>query len=241
MVAVETLARWMHNGLQVSPVEFIPLAGRSGLVSELTDHMLEQACAQLARWTRLFGDRGVRIGVNIPPLLIADLEFPERVARILNRHSVRPQQLVLEITEDALLGDMVTARAVTSRLCSLGATLSLDDFGTGYSSLLHLQRIPLDALKIDITFIDEIDRDPEAERFLRAFLALGRDLGLSVTAEGVEREAQAATLRRLGCPLAQGFLFARPSTAAELESGPLLPHAFWSEKPGAALAASDRG
>ena len=228
MAAVETLARWMHDGLQVSPVEFVPLAGRSGLLSELTDHMLDQACGQLARWTRDLGEQDLQIGVNIPPQLILDLDFPERVGRVLSRHSVRPEQLTLEITEDALLGDVVTARAVTDRLRMLGTLLSLDDFGTGYSSLVHLQRIPLDALKIDISFIAEIDRDPEAERFLRAFLTLGRDLGLSVTAEGVEREAQAATLRRLGCPMAQGFLFARPSTAAELEAGLLLPGATWS-------------
>ncbi len=228
MAAVETLARWMHDGLQVSPVEFVPLAGRSGLLSELTDHMLDQACGQLARWTRDLGERDLQVGVNIPPQLILDLDFPERVGRVLSRHSVRPEQLTLEITEDALLGDLVTARTVTGRLRTLGTSLSLDDFGTGYSSLVHLQRIPLDAFKIDISFIAEIDRDPEAERFLRAFLTLGRDLGLSVTAEGVEREAQAATLRRLGCPMAQGFLFARPSTAAELESGLLAPGAIWS-------------
>ncbi len=233
MAAVETLARWMHDGMQVSPVEFVPLAGRSGLLSDLTDHMLDQACGQLAKWTEDFGDRDLRIAVNIPPQMIVDLDFPERVARVLGRHSIRPEQLTLEITEDALLADLVTARTVTNRLRILGPSLSLDDFGTGYSSLVHLQRIPLDALKIDISFIAEIDRDPDAERFLRALLTLGRDLGLSVTAEGVEREAQAATLRRLGCPMAQGFLFARPSTAAELESGFLLPDAFWSPAPAA--------
>ena len=228
MAAVETLARWMHDGLQISPVDFVPLAGRGGLLADLTDHMLDQACAQLARWTRQFGDSDLQIGVNIPPQLIIDLDFPERVGRVLSQHSVRPEQLTLEITEDALLGDLVTARTVTGRLRTLGTSLSLDDFGTGYSSLVHLQRIPLDAFKIDISFIAEIDRDPEAERFLRALLALGRDLGLSVVAEGVEREAQAATLSRLGCPMAQGFLFARPSTAAELESGLLAPGAIWS-------------
>ena len=228
MAAVETLARWMHDGLQISPVDFVPLAGRAGLLADLTDHMLDQACAQLARWTRQFGDSDLHVGVNIPPQLIIDLDFPERVGRVLSQHSVRPEQLTLEITEDALLGDLVTARTVTGRLRALGTSLSLDDFGTGYSSLVHLQRIPLDAFKIDISFIAEIDRDPEAERFLRALLALGRDLGLSVVAEGVEREAQAATLSRLGCPMAQGFLFARPSTAAELESGLLAPGAIWS-------------
>ncbi len=228
MAAVETLARWMHDGLQVSPVEFVPLAGRAGLLAELTDHMLDQACAQLARWTRMFGDRGLKVGVNIPPQLIVDLDFPNRVAALVAKHAVRPEQLVLEITEDALLGDLPTARTVTARLRRVGMSLSLDDFGTGYSSLLHLQQIPLDALKIDISFVANIDREPSAERFLRAFLALGRDLGLSVTAEGVEREEQAATLRRLGCPMAQGFLFAKPSPAGELESTLLLPGAVWT-------------
>jgi diguanylate cyclase (GGDEF)-like protein len=228
MTAVETLARWLHEGLQVSPVEFVPLAGRAGLLTELTDHMLNQACRQMAIWTRNLGDHGLRTGVNIPPQLIVDQQFPDRVASILDRHSVRPDQLVLEITEDALLGDLDMARTVTSRLRELGTSLSLDDFGTGYSSLQHLRQIPLDALKIDISFIADIDLDPQAERFLRAFLSLGRDLGLTVTAEGVEREGQVAALRRLGCPSAQGFLFGRPGTAADLESGLLAPGARWS-------------
>ncbi len=240
MVAVETLARWMHDGLQVSPVEFVPLAGRAGLLAELTDHMLDEACAQLARWIRLFGDQGLRTGVNIPPQLIVDLDFPHRVAAVLNRHSLRPEQLILEITEEALLGDLATARAVTGRLRRIGTSLSLDDFGTGYSSLLHLQQIPLDALKIDISFVADVDRDADAERFLRAFLTLGRDLGLSVTAEGVEREEQAAALRRLGCPTAQGFLFGRPSPAAVLESTLLVPGAVWAPAPRARRAIPGR-
>ena len=234
MTAVETLARWMHDGLQVSPVEFVPLAGRAGLLAELTDAMLERACAQLAKWSRTYGDRRLQVGVNIPPQLIVDLDFPTRVAALVAKHGIRPQQLILEITEDALLGDLPTARTVTARLRRIGMSLSLDDFGTGYSSLLHLQQIPLDALKIDISFVANIDREPSAERFLRAFLALGRDLGLSVTAEGVEREQQAATLRRLGCPSAQGFLFSRPATAAEVESAFLVPGARW--RPAAARA-----
>lgn len=228
MTAVETLARWMHEGLQISPVEFVPLAGRAGLLGELTDHMLDQACRQLATWTRNLGEHGLRTGVNIPPQLIVDQQFPDRVASILDRYAVRPDQLVLEITEDALLGDLDTARTVTSRLRELGTSLSLDDFGTGYSSLQHLRQIPLDALKIDISFVADIDRDPAAATFLRAFLSLGRDLGLTVTAEGVEREGQVTVLRRLGCPNAQGFLFGRPGTAAQLESGLLAPGARWS-------------
>jgi diguanylate cyclase (GGDEF)-like protein len=231
LTAVETLARWMHDGLQVSPVEFVPMAGRAGLLADLTDLMLERACAQLAKWSRTYGERRLQVGVNIPPQLIVDLDFPNRVAALVAKHAIRPQQLVLEITEDALLSDLATARTVSARLRRIGMSLSLDDFGTGYSSLLHLQQIPLDALKIDISFVANIDREPSAERFLQAFLALGRDLGLSVTAEGVEREEQAATLRRLGCPSAQGFLFSRPTTAAEVESNFLVPGAGWRPAP----------
>ncbi len=150
MTGVETLARWRHDGVQISPVQFVPLAGRAGLLTDLTDSMLEQACAQLAAWTKLYGDRGLQTGVNIPPQLIVDLNFPTRVASVLGRHAVRPAQLVLEITEDALLEDLTTARTVCAQLRRIGCSLSLDDFGTGYSSLLHLQQIPLDALKIDI-------------------------------------------------------------------------------------------
>ncbi len=235
MTGVETLARWRHDGVQISPVQFVPLAGRAGLLTDLTDSMLEQACAQLAAWTKLYGDRGLQTGVNIPPQLIVDLNFPTRVASVLGRHAVRPAQLVLEITEDALLEDLTTARTVCAQLRRIGCSLSLDDFGTGYSSLLHLQQIPLDALKIDISFVANIDRDADAERFLRALLDLGRNLGLGVTAEGVEREEQAATLRRLGCPTAQGFLFARPGPAAALETTFLRPGAMWkpsSSSPG---------
>ena len=239
VMAVETLARWMHDGLQVSPVEFIPLAGRAGLLSELTDHMFNEACAQLATWSRTLGHRELKAGVNVPPQLIVDLDFPNRVAAVLARHGVRAEQLILEITEDALLGDLETARAVTGRLRQLGTSLSLDDFGTGYSSLLHLQQIPLDALKIDISFIAHIDRDPDAYRFLRAFLSLGRDLGLDLTAEGVEREGQALALRELGCPSAQGFLFARPGTPSELEAGLLAPGAAWT--PGVTTGGLRRG
>jgi EAL domain-containing protein (putative c-di-GMP-specific phosphodiesterase class I) len=126
-------------------------------------------------------------------------------------------RLLLEITEDALLGEMVVAQQVADRLRRLGVHLWLDDFGTGYSSLLSLRQIALQAVKIDIAFVANIHTDPSAEQFLRALLALGRDLGLMVTAEGVEVPAQAEILRALGCQFAQGYLYARPAPAADLD------------------------
>ena len=128
----------------------------------------------------------------------------------MRRHGVGPGQLVLEITEDALLHDLPTATAVTHRLRDLGVVLSLDDFGAGYSSLLHLRQIPLSSVKIDRGFAGDIDTNPETEQFMRALLAFGRDLGLRVIVEGVERPAQVEVLRRIGCTLAQGHLFGRP-------------------------------
>lgn len=208
-VGFEALARWRFEGVDISPSEFIPLAVRAGLIPALTDHMLEVACRELARWSASLGHSRLRVGVNISPSLITDRGFPDRVAAVLDRHRLLPSQLMLEITEDALLSDLEVARYVTGRLQDLGTPLALDDFGTGHSSLFHLQQIPLHSLKIDISFIANIDRDPAAERFLHALLALGRHLDLEITAEGVEREGQAEILRRLGCPLGQGFLFSR--------------------------------
>lgn len=218
VLGLEALARWTHDGRPISPAQFIPIAARADLLGRLTDHMLDRACAQLAVWTALVGHHDLRIGVNVPPSLISDLAFPARVARVIDTYGLAPRQLVLEITEDALLDNLEDVRIVTSHLRDLGALLSLDDFGRGYSSLLHLQQIPLDSVKIDQGFVTNIDRDPTAERFTGALLSLGRDLGLPVIAEGVERSTQAQVLRDLHCPYAQGFLFSRPGTPEEVQA-----------------------
>jgi diguanylate cyclase len=209
----ESLARWCHDGRYVEPDVFIPIAARSGLTPALTEHMLDLACAQLARWSAELGHCHLRAGVNVSPLSIGDPGLPDRVAQHMARHGIGPGQLVLEITEDALLHDLPTATAVTHRLCDLGVVLSLDDFGAGYSSLLHLRRIPLSSVKIDRGFAGDIDTNPETEHFMRALLAFGRDLDLRVIVEGVERPAQAEVLRRIGGTHAQGHLFGRPVPA----------------------------
>ncbi|CCG05745.1 EAL domain-containing protein [Blastococcus saxobsidens] len=213
-VAFEALARWRHDGEDIPPDVFVPMAARADLLPELTAHVLEVAGAQLARWSVEVGHRRLRMSVNIPPAIIADPAFPDAVAGVISRHGLAPEQLVLEITEDSLLADLPVARAVAARLRSLGAGLALDDFGTGYSSLVHLREIPMQYLKIDRGFTGDLDTNPVTERFMRALLALGGDLGLDVVVEGVERPEQADVLRRLGCRYAQGFLFARPGPAA---------------------------
>ncbi|WP_111768231.1 putative bifunctional diguanylate cyclase/phosphodiesterase [Nakamurella deserti] len=216
VVGLEALARWRHEGADVPPSQFVPLAMRAGLIGGLTTVMLRTACADVADWSRRLGHRDLRVAVNVPPSLITDPGFPARMADVLGRWDMNADQLVLEITEDALLGDIATVTAVTRSLSALGLPLALDDFGKGYSSLVNLQHIPLRILKIDMAFVAEIDRDPRAERLIRALLRLGSDLGLDMVAEGVERPAQAAVLRELGCPFAQGNLFARPAPADKI-------------------------
>lgn len=215
VTALECLARWEHGGQQISPAVFVPLAARSNLLPALTGAVLDRACAQLARWAAA-GQEDVRVGVNVPPSVLVDRGFPRVVAEHAHRHGVRPSRLVLEITEDALLQDPPTARDVAHRLHEAGFLLSLDDFGTGYSSLLHLRSIPLDSVKIDRGFTADVDTCPRSQQFLRALLALGRDLGLTVVVEGVERPAQEDVLRELGAGQVQGFLYGEPAPAEDL-------------------------
>ena len=215
--SMEALARWRVDGKAVDQDYFIKLAGRLRLLPALTDLMLEQACGQLADWSSRFDRPDLQVGVNVPPGLMTDRDFPRRVAEALRRHGLGADRLLLEITEDALLGETAVAEVVAERLHQFGVHLWLDDFGTGYSSLLSLRQIPLQAVKIDIAFVANIHTDPSAEQFMRALLTLGRDLDLLVTAEGVESILQADILRSLGCQYVQGYLYARPAPAAELE------------------------
>jgi diguanylate cyclase len=220
VVAFEALARWTHDGVDVPPGVFVPVAERSNLMAELTDHMLELAAAQVGRWSATLGHRRLQVGVNVPPCLITDPTFPVRIENCIRRHGLAPRQLILEITEDALLTDPPAAQEVARRLHEIGATLSLDDFGTGYSSLLHLQQIPLQSVKIDRAFTADLEASAAARRFMRAVLALGRDLGLNVVVEGVERSTQSEILHGLFATHAQGHYFGMPARPEEIDVRP---------------------
>ena len=182
--------------------------------------MMELAAAQLVVWSQALGHQRLQVGVNVPPCLLVDPGFPDRVQSCIRRHGLGPQQLILEITEDALLTDPPAAREVAWRLQEVGATLSLDDFGTGYSSLLHLHQIPLHSVKIDRGFTDDLESDEASRRFMRAVLSLGRDLGLRVVVEGVERDSQAEVLHRLFGTHAQGHYFGRPARPEDIDVRP---------------------
>lgn len=213
LLGFEALARLDLDGEPVSPEVFVPLAERQAMIAELTDQMLEQACARLAAWSARVGHSELRVGVNVSSQQLVERAFVGRVAEALARHRIRPGQLVLEITERALITDPVLAAEVSAGLVALGVRLSLDDFGVGYSSLAHLHQIPLHSIKIDRIFIQDIAERPENVRMLRGILRLAGELDLDVVAEGIETPEQLSILRELGCGLGQGYLLGMPAPA----------------------------
>ncbi|HLN16110.1 MAG TPA: EAL domain-containing protein [Acidimicrobiales bacterium] len=216
-VGVEALIRWEHpeHGL-MEPERFIPVAEESGLIIPIGTWVLEQACQQLRAW-REAGHSGPEgtVEVNLSARQIDHPDVVATVERILTSTGLPPANLTLEITESALMRDAVAALHVLQALKHIGVALAIDDFGTGYSSLSYLQRFPLDILKIDKSFVDELDGDQGTE-IVAAVINLAHALGLSVVAEGVQNKEQLATLRALRCDYAQGFLFSRPVHDSEL-------------------------
>jgi diguanylate cyclase (GGDEF)-like protein len=216
--AVEALVRWQHpeRGL-LGPGEFVPVAEESGLIVTLGDWVLRVACAQLAAWRAGHPELAdLVMSVNLSPRQLGSPHLTELVAGLLRRHELPPEQLALEITETALLDPSTATAAALAELKALGVRLVLDDFGTGYSSLSHLKRYPIDSLKVDRSFISEIEDAADSAPIVEAVIGMGHALGLAVVAEGVETEAQVECLRALGCDFVQGYLLGRPAPAAAL-------------------------
>ncbi|KQP08927.1 bifunctional diguanylate cyclase/phosphodiesterase [Pseudorhodoferax sp. Leaf265] len=207
----EALLRWVHpvRGL-VSPADFIPLAEQSGLILPIGQWVLDQACAQLARWAQGPATRGWTLAVNVSARQFRDDGFVPSVQRALACSGADPHRLRLELTESMLHADLDATIARMAALRRVGVRFALDDFGTGYSSLSYLKRLPLDQLKIDKSFVAEITTDPDDAAIARTIVSLARSLRLRVVAEGVETEGQFAFLRRIGCHGYQGYLFAAP-------------------------------
>ncbi|SDF68874.1 putative bifunctional diguanylate cyclase/phosphodiesterase [Klenkia brasiliensis] len=209
---LEALARWRHEGRDVPPDVFIPLAERAGLMGALTADLLEAACTRLAGWSA-GRDELLTVHVNVAPSQLVAPGFVTTVADLVRRHGLRRGALVLEITESGIFADLDAAQTAVVELRRLGVGVSLDDFGVGYSSLAQLNAMPLDSVKIDRSFLARVDSDPRQARFLHAVLRLAEEIGLPVVAEGVERPAQLHLLRALGCQHAQGYLLGRPVEA----------------------------
>ena len=230
LVGTEALVRWQHpvRGL-LAPGEFIELAEECGLMVQLGAWVLSEACRQGAQWIVARSGAGLTgrvpaMSVNISPQQLSEPGFTELVAQVLVDTGFPADSLWLEITEGALLRDPAAAIAILQALRVLGVHLSIDDFGTGYSSLSYLKRLPVDALKIDRSFIEQLEDGADDRAIVEAIVALGRALGIRVVAEGIERPGQAIELAGLGCHLAQGFLYAKPVAPSAI--GDYLPRSI---------------
>jgi diguanylate cyclase len=215
MTRAEVLMRWQHpqRGL-LSPGAFIPIAERTGLIRSMTDWLLERALQQCRVWQ----DAGapIHIAVNISARSLLDQTLPAKVQRALDRWSVDPRFLKVEITESSIMADPAHALAILSMLQSMGVRLSIDDFGTGYSSLTHLRELPVDEIKIDKSFVINMTRNDADAAIVRTVVDLAHNLGKQVCAEGVEDRETWQMLLELGCDLAQGYWIGKPMNAADL-------------------------
>lgn len=215
VVGVEALLRWQHPQRgAVGPDEFIPLAENSGLIAELTAYVLDTALADLAVW-RSAGHH-VRMAVNLSARHLSDLALPRQVAAALRRHDVDPAALVLEVTETGILSDPARVDVVIAALRDQGVAIAVDDYGTGHASLGYLKRLRIDELKVDRSFVSDMRRNEQDYVIVRSTIALARDLGLRVVAEGIEDGETARSLRDLGCDVGQGYHLGRPTTAAQV-------------------------
>jgi diguanylate cyclase (GGDEF)-like protein/PAS domain S-box-containing protein len=241
-VGFESLIRWTRNGEPVSPAVFVPIAEELGLVDSLGTWALQEACRTFAEWQRKFPQAGLDcITVNVSSRQLVKSNFPRIVQRAVRDTGLRPADLRIEITETALLDNPGEVVGMLRELRDFGVKIYLDDFGTGYSSLSHLHKLPVDALKIDRSFVSSLLL-PGRPAIVESILALARTLKTSVVAEGIESEVQAKELQRLGCTHAQGYLFSRPLPRQKAEEVvmaccPLGPKRVAAETPAAEIPA----
>ena len=222
IIGLEALARWQHpeRGL-IPPNDFIAVAEETGQIAELGRQILDQVLDDLVRWRLLGID--VPVAINVSPRQFADQEFWQQLESGVKESGCPPGMLELEITEQVFLGDIESTSGRLNTLRASGFTIALDDFGTGYSSFGYLRRLPINTIKLDRSFISDMEVDPVNRAILRAMSGICDDLNLTLVAEGVENEMQRKELISYGCRLAQGFLFHRPLPARQIE--PLLRNA----------------
>ena len=212
IVGVEALLRWTHPTRgAIAPSVFIPLAEQSGLMSQLGEIVLRRALSDGARW------KGLSVAVNLSPLQIRDPWLVDLVGAIMAETGIAPSRVVLEVTEGILIDNPQDAQTRLQALRALGVSIALDDFGTGYSSLSYLQKFPFDQLKIDRAFVASLGASGNTGAIIQSIVTLGHALGMKVLAEGVESDEQRVLLRLAGCDEMQGYLFARPGPAAEID------------------------
>ncbi len=227
----EALVRWNHPEKgQIQPGEFIPVAEETGLIDQLGEQVLQQACKDAAGW-----HGGERVAVNLSPAQFKNDRVLKVVSDALSRSGLEPERLELEITESLLFNDPQHALACLTALKNMGVKIAMDDFGTGYSSLGHLWRFPFDKIKIDQTFINNIDNNPKIRTIISSIIDLGRALNITITAEGIEQASQESFLRDHNCEYVQGYLYGRPMPNSELDSAKAQEKPARTETPTARL------
>ena len=220
IVGVEALLRWQdpQRGT-IPPLDFVPQLEETGLIVPVGEWALEEACRQVTVWDKKFPQMGpLRVSVNVSPRQLVQSHFGDVVTRVLQRTGTRPGQLCLEITEAALMGDVVAAWSELRKVKALGVALAIDDFGTGYSSVSYVRNFALDALKIDQSFVRALSSCVEDAAIVKAVIHMAHALSLDTVAEGVETPEQLTQLRELGCDFAQGYLFSRPQPPDAIEA-----------------------
>jgi diguanylate cyclase (GGDEF)-like protein/PAS domain S-box-containing protein len=214
---VEALVRWRHPTMGVlSPADFLDVAEETGLIVPLGKLVLREACRHIRRWRDQFDDK-MMVSVNLSAAQLRDPGLPDEIHQAMTEAGIGPGALMVEVTEGALISDVAGTRTLLESLWSLGVTIAIDDFGTGYSSLSHLQRFPVDVIKIDKSFVDSVCVGSEESMVVRSVLAIGAEFGLQVVAEGIESEEQHVELQRLGCDYGQGYLYAIPTPAQGID------------------------
>ena len=217
VIGAEALARWERpDGSVVRPHQFVPIMEREGLANALTDCMLEQACRWKQSWDH--GGARIKLSVNVSAVALADPSAADRYQSILEGYVIKPEEIILEITESSVMSDAARGLGLLARLRLKGFGLSIDDFGTGYSSLSQLSQIPFTELKIDQGFVLDAHAQPRKRAVVEASLDLARKLGLTTVAEGVETIEDWQMLAELGCDIAQGYLVGRPVPGSELQA-----------------------
>lgn len=217
IIGVEALIRWLNQGKMVSPNEFIPLAEESGLIIEIGDFVLEKVCQLLQEWENTPIRKDWRISVNISTIQFEERSFIEKIGKLLHIYKIEPQKLRLEITENLLMQNIDEAFVKINALKKLGITLSIDDFGTGFSSLMYLKKLPVDELKIDRSFVCNVEKNEGDRIIVETIATLGKKFGLEIIAEGVENRKQLQILKSFGITKMQGYLFAKPEEVDQIK------------------------
>jgi EAL domain-containing protein (putative c-di-GMP-specific phosphodiesterase class I) len=211
LMRFEALARWSHPDIgNISPDKFIPIAEETGLIGALGACIMERACAEAARWQPL-SLHPVQVAVNVSSIQFLRRGFVDEVAAILKRTGLKPSLLQIELTESVMLASSQNATEIMYALHDLGISLAIDDFGTGYSNLSYLPSLPFDALKIDGSFVKNMETSPESASMIRTMISLAHTIGMQVIVEGVENAAQLESIRAYGANEVQGYLMGRPT------------------------------